>query len=239
MAIAIDNAGIDGGNNGGSTSSLSFAFTMGSVSNGLLIVVFAGDTLGGNDDVTTVTYNGVGMTLAVKGTNAGANRFLYVYYLPNPASGSHNVVINVGHNHYILAGAASYSGIKQSGQPDNTVSGRTAGALTTLTETLTTVADLCWTMAVFGGFDSNNPPSAGAGTTRRAKDGAFGTWGLFDHNAAITPAGSASLTATYPDAIVIMGAMASFAPAVATDTWPVPPLAKPDLSHFALPWVTV
>ena len=70
MAIAFD-AATDGGNNAGITTSLTFAHTC-TGSNGFLDVCFSGDTIGGSDDVTGVTYNAAtslpaGMNPAARG----------------------------------------------------------------------------------------------------------------------------------------------------------------------------
>lgn len=223
MAIAPVSAA-DLGNNGGTTNSLTVAYTVGVGSNRLLVVGFAGDvaTMAGFDDITSVTYNGVSMTLAIKqtATNQALDRFSYFYYLLNPASGSNNVVINCTNNHFLLAGAADYSGVAQSGQPDNTVTNQNGAIASSLTTSLTTGADNCWVILVAEGYDANNAPGAGTGSTRRTFDAAFGTYGIFDNNADVHPAGSNSMTTTYPGQIAagISHLMVSFSPAVAGDT---------------------
>lgn len=211
MSISF-NAAADLGNNGGS-GTLSVSYTSGSGANRMLALAIKGDT--GTDNITGVTYNSVTCSLAAKLTPAGGmgDRWIYLYYLLNPSSGSNTLSITTSGG-YILAGAADYTGVKQSGQPDAT-STSSVGVALTLTGTITTVADQCWTIMAWGGYASNFAPTAGAGSTRRTYDAAFGTYGLFDSGGPITPAGSYSMTAQYPgqSSNGINLAMASFAPA--------------------------
>lgn len=213
MAIAFV-ASADGGNNGGSTNSLTFSYTCGSGSNRLLIVVITGD-YAAHDDITGVTYNSVAMTLAVKKIASGSTtRNVYIYYLLNPASGSHSVAISSTANHYLLAGAADYTGVLQSGQPDATATNDSVSNATTLTTSITTVADNAWPILAESGYQNNTAPTAGSGSTRRTFDATFGTWGIFDSNSAVHPAGAYSMTTGRNVAdSPIMHAIASFSPA--------------------------
>ncbi len=217
MAIAFV-AGADLTDNGGTTNSLTHAYTCGSGSNRLLVVGFLGDSIGGNDDITGVTYASIAMTLAVKKTTGGTNRLQYIYYLLNPASGSNNVVISCTNNHYLIAVAADYTGVKQSGQPDatNTNISGTAGA-TTLTTSVTTVADNSWAILLESSYQGGPAATAGTGATFRIAGAAFGEPSIFDSNGAVHPAGSYSMTtnAAATFGFYIMHTVASFAPAPA------------------------
>jgi hypothetical protein len=185
----------DGGNNGGSTSSLTFSYTAGAGSNRLLVVGALGDS--SVDDVTGATYAGSAMTLAAKLAPGGpVNRWAYLFWKVGPASGANNVVISASSTHFILAGAADYSGVNPAGQPDATTTQAGSGSITSLTTSITTAANNSWTILLENSFDANIPPTAGSGLVRRATDAAFGGWGLFDSNGAITPAGSYSMTTT-------------------------------------------
>lgn len=179
----------DGGNNGGSSNSRTFSYTVGSASNTILLVGFVGDVQSGADDVSSVTYNGVSMTLVNKTYNSTAGgRWQYLYYLLSPATGAHNVVITCSSTHYIIAGAAEYSGVQsiESSTTNNT-------DLSTLTTTTTTVANNCWNVIFSGspGAVSN----ASTGSTKRANS-SIEYWTWFDSGGAITPAGSYSMTTT-------------------------------------------
>lgn len=214
MSIAF-NAAADLGNNGGTTNSLTASYTCGSGSNRLLVVGLVGDTDNGNDDITSVTYGGVAMTLAKKSASAtgGTLRYDYIYYLLNPASGANNVVINCTNNHFLLAVAADYTGVKQSGQPDATTTQTSGSAVTSLTTSITTVADNCWAVLLEQQDKTGATPTAGAGATRRTFGASFNQPALFDSGGAITPAGSYSMTTNYGIADLITHVIASFSPA--------------------------
>lgn len=212
MSIAFVNAA-DLGNNGGGASGYTVAYTVGSGQNRLLVVVFEGDTA--TDDITSVTYAGAGMTLACK---IPTNRWLYFYFLLNPASGAHNVVISSSSSKFIIACAADYENVQQSGQPDATATNSKGATLpNTLASTITTIAQNAWAIMGSGGFKASAPPVAGTGATRRTFDATFGAAGIFDSNADLAP-GLDSMTWLYTanDAGVQQGSvLASFAPFLA------------------------
>lgn len=199
----------DLGNSGGGSSSFTASYTVGSGSNRLLVVAVAGDS--STDKITGVTFNGTSMTLANK---VQGGRWLYLFYLLNPDSGTHNVVVSASSADFILAAAADYIGVAQSGQPDNTTTAhKGATGSDTLTATLTTVVDNCFTILASQGFSSGAAPLAGTGSLRRIFGVAFGYPGIFDSNAPKNPAGSTSMewhwaTSNHEMASV----MASFAP---------------------------
>ena len=109
----FDNAA-DGGNNGGSTTSLTYSYTVGTNSNRLLLVNVVGDPSA--DDISSVTYAGAPMTL-IKKVQTPSDRWHYLYYLLAPASGTNNVVITAASSHYLISEATSWYNVAQSGQP--------------------------------------------------------------------------------------------------------------------------
>lgn len=181
--------GTDGGNNGGATTSRTFSFTVSSGSDRILLVGFVGDLVSGADDVSSVTYNGVAMTLANKTDNT--SRYQYLYYMLNPPTGAHNVVITYPSNRWILAGASEYTGVQ--GIDVQTTNKYSGGTASTLTTSLTTTVNNCWTVLFMGSGSSTS--SAGAGATKRVYDAA-NYWSWYDSGSAITPAGSHSMTTT-------------------------------------------
>jgi len=191
MAIAFD-AATDGGNATG--TSHTFSHTCTGANRALAIGVVGDVTSGGNDDITGVTYNGVACAFVAKVTST-INRFLYLYLIVAPASGANNVVISAGSSHFLAGVAASYTGVGQTGQPDASVS----GALTTsaITGTVTTVADNCWLVGTAYHNFTGNPLAAGTNTVERVEDATFTFLGMYDSNAAQTPAGSYSLQVTH------------------------------------------
>lgn len=215
MAIAFD-AASDGG--AITATSLSWSHTC-TGANRILFVGFNGDNSGGADDITGVTYNSVAMTLAVKKINpTSGDRNLYLYYLIAPATGSHTVTISASGSHNLSGGALSYTGAKQSSQPDATTTNvEVSSASKTLTTAIVTVNDNSWSVLLEGCFDGSSGPIAGTGATLRQLDtiSTFGAWGLFDSNAAIHPAGSYSMTTTRtsdPFGLCIVHVVASFQP---------------------------
>ncbi len=185
----------DLGNNGGTTNNLvvSYSVTAGST---LLRICFLGDLTTGSDDITIVRYAGVDATPEFKsilGTGSSGNRFKYSYAIYNPATGSNSVQIFSTNVHYLLGGVAEYSGAVAF---DATGEGTAITGSTTLTASVTTIADNCWAGAFLEAFDNVDAPTAGAGMTMRVTDVAFKSWGIGDSNGPKHPAGAYSMTGT-------------------------------------------
>jgi hypothetical protein len=158
-----------------------------------------------SDSITGITYNGVALTKIGSILPVAGSRYITLWYLVAPATGANNIVISVSGGD--CGGvAASYSGPKQTGVPDASATNSQSSG-TSLTGTVTTVADNCWLIAAA----LAEACAAGAGTTKRQDWALNSGMALFDSNGPITPAGSASLIVTHsnsPAGIVI----ASFAP---------------------------
>ena len=136
------------------------------------------------------------MTLAAKvaaasaGSHAYSGRWLYLYYLLNPAGGAaHSVAINSTNNHYLIAVAADYTGVSAVGATNtNSTTGTDVTALTTAI----TVGAGSW--VVTGDQNSSNTtPATGTNATFRTDGAAFHQPGIFDTNAALS-AGSNNIT---------------------------------------------
>ena len=205
--ITYDNSA-DGGNNSGSTASLTYSYTVGSGANRLLVVNLIGDTTA--DDISSVTYGGTALTL-VRKVHVPANNWQYLYYLLNPSSGSHNIVITAGSSHYLISQAASWYNVKQSAQPDASTTNTAAAAVTSVTTSLTTVAS---GSLVVQGLWSFGHLAAGSGAAPILTDAAFDAGGIFASSGSpVSPAGNVSMT-TISDGNSSTGViMASFAPA--------------------------
>jgi hypothetical protein len=199
-AISFQGDG-DLGNNGGTTNSLSGSYSVNASSNFLVVVVA---TLGA-DDVTGVTYNGVSMTKAVQNdAMTGGLEHTALWYLANPATGSHTLAISRTSFAYILAVGADYSGMATTGQPDNT--GVNQASAATVTSSLTVNTANSWILV---GACSYQPPTAGSGMTLRIATTQFANPTLFDSNGPLS-AGSQSFTINGTTAVVV--AYASFSP---------------------------
>lgn len=116
-------------------ASLSFSHTVESNHGSRILVVMIGRRSG--DASSTVTYNGTTMNLAVRKTN-GTSEVAEIYYLQNPDTGAHNVVVTpspTGPDFH--AAAASYYFVDQSsGVVDitggsNTTAGNVSDSVTT------------------------------------------------------------------------------------------------------------
>src|SRR3990167_3702009 len=158
----------------------------GSDANRVLICGVTGHTT--SDEMTAATYNGVSMTKigVVKNPGDGA-RYIYLWMLVNPASGTNDLVYTNNSSVFCFSGATVLSGVSAE---DTTASAKTKTATSgsTYNHSITTVADNCWLV----GFTSNNGNniSAGANTTlREASASAVRS----DTNAAQTPAGAYDL----------------------------------------------
>lgn len=154
-------------------TSLTYNHIVGSGSNRLLVVfVNLSTNPGGGDVVTGVTYNGVAMTQVTKLNNSDAtytNRWNYAYILVNPDVGTHSVVVSCSSSQSIGAMSISYTGAKQTGQPDSYNSGTTASAASHTINT-TVVASNCWLAGV--ATATLTRPTAGSGFTTSYNDSA-------------------------------------------------------------------
>lgn len=151
MAIAYDNATII---NAGTVSSVTGSHTC-SGSDRILIVHVSHNGTASHD---SVTYNGVALT---KIADVVESRRLSVWYLIAPSTGSNDVVVTFGGSSpNVRCGAISYTGAKQSAQPDSFNSDQNgSGTIST-----TVVADNCWLIGAF--YDDSLATLTGSATVR-------------------------------------------------------------------------
>lgn len=162
---------------------------------------------------SSCTYAGTAMTEIA--SQALANfETMKLFYLINPASGANNVVVTLTSSDNITTGANSYTGAKQTGQPDAFSKNGTLETTTSYAKSLTTVADNCWVL-MFGLATSGPTISAGAGTVVRGQEKVqYGNF-IADSGAAVTPAGSKTLTVTSTSQPFV-SILASFSPLVSS-----------------------
>ena len=164
------------------------------------------------DDIVSITYWWVSMT---KINGAKSDRYTYLYYLIAPATWANNVVITASTAWWAISWIAiSYTWASQTGQPDaNSTNVVTA---TSITNTLTTVANNCWTVAV-------RHPNAWATATAWAwttlrQNSATGIT-MWDSNWALW-IWSTTLWISYGSSYNIAWVMASFKPSIASwNSW--------------------
>lgn len=163
--------------------------------------------------ISGVTYNGTAMTAIGSRELVSGADYIQWFYLLAPSTGANNVVVTAAASNIIIASSVSYTGAKQSGQPDSVTNNASTTETTTTTST-TTVADNSWAV-LLARVNGDGITSAGTGTTLRANTNGYIQ--LYDSNGAVTPAGSTSLQTTQTSqesaAIIV-----SIAPAVASST---------------------
>lgn len=198
MAIAFDN---DARISLGSTS-----YNVISNTNGILIA-WVGES-GTSGGVTAVSYGGNAMTRYNGYQPFGGADWYTLWYLFAPPTGS-NLFVIVGDT--TQAVVASYTGVSQTGFPDNVSTLQTSASATSVTCTLTPVASGCWGLLGAGlarTFVSINPGSI------RGSSGSNVQYG--DSNGTIS--GSSSMTITQTPANAIGAVMFSMAPFGASTT---------------------
>ncbi len=185
MAIALD--AVSSG--GAATKTVTVSHTC--AANAVLVVSFAVKNRGSVSP--TCTYNGVSMTrLTLQVINLVE---IAVFYLANPASGANNIVATDPTSADAVAvSAASYTGIGNA-TPEVT-NGNTASSATSVTGSLTTLADNAW---VIMGVGTGATQSAGTGATQRAQGNSTTAIfsGLYDNNGPKHPAGAVSEQVTF------------------------------------------
>jgi len=106
MAISFDASSHDKDSD---VSSLTFSHTVGSGSNRILVVGIYNKS--GGDLVTSVTFNGTALTRLGTASGGSLNQG-YLYYLLNPDTGTHNIVVTLsGETTALHAAAASFFGV--------------------------------------------------------------------------------------------------------------------------------
>lgn len=170
-----------------------------------------------NSGVSNVamTYNGVSMTqIGTKTVGGAANVDVYLFYLIAPATGANTFAASWTGNSSGSIFGASYTGAKQTGQPDSSATGNTTDGSTHIAVATTVVASNCWLVGIYR-MDSNLSVSYDSGTTARVvyQPNNFQGQGILDSNGTVST-GSQSLGVTVGEAGIV-GAMvvASIAPA--------------------------
>jgi hypothetical protein len=192
----------------GSVSSYSWSHTC----TGSNLLLACGVTIVNASDltVTTVTYNSVALTPIRSDVKQGANNYYYrstILYLIAPATGSNTVAVTLsGTAYYSVGGVVSYTGAKQSGQPD--ANNGANGTGTAVSVDVTTVADNCWVFdTALGGYSFS-----ACGNTQRWNVAGYGAGA--DTNGPKTPPGAQTMSWTQSSSYAWVISAASFAPII-------------------------
>lgn len=178
------------------------------------VVIGIQDDSGGG--ISSVTLGGNAMTLtdSVDQTSAGNGRqYMYIYVGPPTGNQTISVTRNTTSSARRAFEAAGYSGANQTGQPDAHTS--TTATASSFSPSLSSVANNCWQVQWVVSSGSAITLSSG-GTVRNTPLSAGQK--LADSNAAITPAGSYSMTWTQTGTPLIGACVITIAPSVATGT---------------------
>lgn len=150
-------------------SGTSFAHTC--TGSKLILLVAVATSSYGSGDATTVTYNGVALTKIANAANATSG-YSSLWYLLNPPTGLHTVVVSGGSPEFIIA--ASYTGIKQSAQPDSYNAGSSYGYPTDFSLSTTVVSPGCWLVFTVNNGFGQQPLYPDSGVIRQQqRDGSY------------------------------------------------------------------
>ena len=177
----------------------------------LILMVNAVNT-SGNFSFTGMTYNGVSMTLVSSIFNATTGYYVSLWYLINPSTGTHNIVATTSGNNSVSIGGISYTGAKQSSQPDS-FSSTSQTASTSATYNTTVVANNSW-LIMSGGADANATSWTAGTNTNLIQNTANGV--LIMDAIASVGTGSQGLTFNYSGLHTTNAVIASIAPAPTT-----------------------
>lgn len=212
FAIALDTSA-DGGSTAGTSK------TWNSTVTGANTVIFICPIIGVLDLITTVSQNAVALTQINKTQRGGTSRFLYTYYLVNPASGTTTSSVSVTAGGIDGTGSVSYTGVNQSmtytGTPTDNSQVNNSASATSITVTLNTVADNSWIVGTYCDGGGGTPTGGTATTIRQIMAGTSDA--IVDSGGAKTPAGSYSLIVNTNNGSQAIGIVAAtFSPAVAS-----------------------
>lgn len=186
MAIAYVNSA-DGELASGTTLTLS-SYVIASGDDKLLLVGVEDNSSVG---ITSVTWNtSESLTqLVSQGTLTGTR---YVYGLLNPTATTANIVITYAGTTAGYAGAANYTGVKQTGFPDDTASASiTSGVNTQADLSFTTLLDDCWSFCITEG---DNGSVAGVTNATERQQDSLDRKAIFDSNGSLGFAGAKTMS---------------------------------------------
>lgn len=150
------------------TSPLTLPITIGTLTNGLLVIAFSCQN--GTDLMSggTITYNGsaTGITLAKA---QGASPWVKIYTLVAPTSGTHNIVLTPTANAFIMCIAASFDGAHQT-TPTNNTAGSNNAFGTSPYSTSITIGSGNLGLDYFCHLDASGAATPGAGQTAVATE---------------------------------------------------------------------
>ena len=192
--VAWATPAFDGASNGMSsavTTTLTISHTVTSNANGLLTVCAGSAGVAGF--ATGITYNGVALTKAGE-ISINAQRFVGLWYLKLPATGTNNIVITyaaLNNNGVIGGGGVSFTAVDQTTPVSNvaTASGTSTSSSVTVTSPSGAMVNDCE-------WDQNGAVAPTSGATQRWSQ-VDGTWTSDGNGSATSTAVNPTMTWTW------------------------------------------
>lgn len=181
----------DANSTAGGSATLNFSHT----TSGTGRYLFCISTSGNQNGVSGVTYNGVAMSLIGNLTAGDLNGYVKNWGLVNPALGTNTVSVTGSGGIQIVCSSYTGASATQAGATNN---GDSGGVTTSITKSVTTVADKSWVIGGASFVTGSQSLVAGSGANQVvARSGSASNGyaiGIFDSNGQKTPAGSYSMT---------------------------------------------
>lgn len=173
-----------------SGASVTFSHTVASGSNRLLLV---GVERGDGITITGITYDGVALSELVDDAADFTGR-RGVWGLLSPNVGTANIVVSFSGTTASWCGAADYTGVLQSGLPDDTATDAIVSGVNTQADlSFTTTVDDCWSFCITEG---DNGSVGGVTNATELQQNGTDRIAIFDSNGSLGSAGSKTMSTT-------------------------------------------
>lgn len=191
MAIAFDTSSTSAEVSGTPASGSFNSGTVGTLSNGVAVVILTGQVWTGTMSIPSVTYGGASMTSYAVNVNNTSKQAIFFYYLVNPPSGVSSIVWTQGatKGQFIDMFMGSYSGVNQTSPFESSATGFSGTAATTVTVTAPTINSTDWGLIA---AQSGRGITASTNVTARQGSGGGSFYG--DSNGVITTGTVQTLT---------------------------------------------
>jgi hypothetical protein len=191
MAIALDTTS---SNEQPNDSTTTHAHTCTGTNLCIVVLISVTDATAGDRVVSSVTYGGDALTHNTSAiADNGSGERVDIWYKLGPKTGANNVVVTMGGTCDLFdIHIASFTGVAQVGQPDAIAGIVVTVAEGPLSESITTVADNCWTVSISQATDTSY--NGVSGITQIAST--TGGWNKSGYAGPKTPAGAVAHTYT-------------------------------------------
>ncbi len=192
-----------------SSTSLSWSHTTSGSDRVLLVTC----RVGGAQDLTGVTYNGVAMSQIRGYVQLDALSFYTVMWgLVAPTTGTNSIVVTRSSSDGLACNGASYTGVTQSGLPE--ASGQNAGgAASSLTVSASVSSTGAWLVLGCNANYTSGAFTAGTSTTMRDEVSDFvGIQAMFDSNGTVSTGTQSLQCLRAADSVSMAGIVAVLAP---------------------------